>query len=323
MNKKDTEKRVQNTLSYERKSIEALNKTLTKDFYDAVETLEERDGKIIITGVGKSGFIGMKIAATLTSLGHGAFFLNPMDALHGDAGMIDEEDVLIALSSSGNTTELLRLIKYAKRVFNIKIIAITGDRDSDLGKLSNHIIQIFINEEGCPLGLAPMASTTASLVVGDLLASALTSPVAFKEKHFARFHPAGDLGLSLQYVHGVMSTGEKVPISTETATLKDVLAEMTDKKSGITGVIDKKGTIIGVITDGDIRRFLVNNEIDQKACAKDMMTTDFKAIKKDETLKVALKNMEQFKITTLFVVEDTAKPIGIVHIHNIIEDVIL
>jgi len=165
-----------------------------------------------------------------------------------------------------------------------------------------------------------MASTTASLVVGDLFASALTSPEVFEEKHFARFHPAGDLGLSLRYVHEAMFVDEEIPLSLEEASLKEVLKEMTDKKLGITGVVNVKGAIIGVITDGDIRRFLVNNEVDQNVCARDMMTCDFKVIKKNETLKVALQNMEHFKITTLFVIEDTSKPIGIVHMHSIIED---
>ena len=320
MNRKQLEKRVRNTLESERKSVDSLLNSISDSFYASVEEILKRKGKIIVTGVGKSGFIGMKIAATLTSLGHSAFYLNPIDALHGDAGMIDDGDVLIALSFSGNTAELLRLVKYAKKSFRIKIISITGNGKSELANQSDHTITIDVKDEGCPLGLAPMASTTCTLVVGDLLASALTSPEEFKDEHFAKYHPAGTLGLKLKKVKDVIKNRNRVPKVSENEALESALKISSDVGLGVVAIVDQKEKLIGAITDGDVRRILLEHDSPNKLEANKVMTDSPKSITIDDSLLDALHIMESHKITNLFVVDKFNKLLGLIHIHDILED---
>jgi len=322
MNKKDIKARVLSTLHAEQKAVELLKKSLDKEFFNAIDLLQNRKGKIIVTGVGKSSFVGMKIAATLTSLGHGAFFLNPMDALHGDSGMVENGDIVIALSFSGGTTELIKLVKYLKKSFKVSVVSITGNSKSTLAKISNHHIKVFVDDEGCPIGLAPMASTTASLVVGDLVASALTSPEIFKDKNFAKFHPAGSLGLSLKKVKEVMSKRKEIASVKENDLFVDVLHEGTKIASGIVAVINKNKELVGVVTDGDIRRILVKYDSPKDLLVKKIMTTKPRCIGEEDTLKDALSTMERFKITNLLVINEGKKFTGIVHIHNILEDAV-
>lgn len=319
---KDAKKRVFVAFSAEKEGLRGLTRAIAKDFPKAIEILKNRGGKIIVTGVGKSGFIAMKIAATLTSLGHGAFYLNPLDALHGDAGMIREGDVLIAISFSGESPELLKLLRHLKKNFGVSVVCITGRKASSLARTSDAPIHMNISKEGCPLGLAPMASTTTSLVVGDLIAAALTSPADFHKEHFAKFHPAGSLGLSLKKVKEIMTKGGELPRVPEDALLSNALKEITEKKLGITAVVDEKENLTGAITDGDIRRILMKYDNPKKIAVKNIMTKKPKSIDEEETLRGALTLMEKHKISSLFVTNGTKKLKGIIHLNDILDGAI-
>lgn len=310
--------RALNTLAAEKKAVNGLKKTLNKEFIEAISFLKNRSGKVILTGIGKSGFIAQKIAATLTSLGQSSVYLHPVEAMHGDIGVISEGDVIIALSFSGESPEIIKLIKYLKKDFGTKIISITNSRKNSLGKLSDKVIQIKVDDEGCPVGVAPMASTTAMLIVGDMIAAALTSPNNFKKDNFARFHPGGGLAMSLKPVESIMRKREEIPMVKENSNFKLILSEMNKKKMGITGVLNIKNKLTGVITDGDIRRYFLSHENIKGITAIDLMTKTPKNITKNVSLKDAIELMEKYKITSLFVVEKN-KPLGIIHIHDILE----
>ena len=321
-NTKERKKQVTQSLQSAIATIEGLEHAIDASFFKVVECLASRKGKIIVTGIGKSGFVGMKIAATFTSLGHLATFLHPVEALHGDSGIISEGDVLLILSASGASPEIVKFTKYVEQAFDVTTVAITTREKSPLTALADFKIVFKVEDEGCPIGAAPMASTTATLVIGDLLASALTLPQHFEKTHFARLHPAGSLGLELRRVEDIMIQGKELPIVSESAVLKEVLHKMTEKRFGMAGVCDKNTkALTGVITDGDVRRFLLEHESRKGKCAKDIMTTDPKIIEKGKTLKEALASMELHKVTTLFVVEDrTREPIGTVHMHHIVQE---
>lgn len=310
--------RAQETLSKTKQSIAVLSKIVGKDFSRALSLLKNRQGKIIVSGVGKSGFIAGKIAATLTSLGHQAFYLNPQDALHGDIGIISSGDVIIAMSYSGESAELLKVIRHSKAEFSILVISFTGNRNSTLSKLSDVILSYSINKEGSPLGLAPMASTTTALVLGDMLASALTSPHSFKEKHFAKFHPAGYLGLNFISVSKVMKKGKDLPHISEKVTFVRALEEVTRKRMGVVAITNVTGKLRGVITDGDIRRIILSNKDPKKENVTNLMNRKPKYIRETNTLKDALDIMEQYKITNLFVLGKRNILVGIIHIHDIV-----
>ncbi|MCI0542518.1 KpsF/GutQ family sugar-phosphate isomerase [bacterium] len=313
-------KRVEFTLKHETSAVSALAKLLReKSFSDAVRMLQRREGKIITTGVGKSGFIAMKVAATLTSLGHGAFFLDPTGALHGDSGIVRDGDVVIAFSFSGESPELTKLLKYLKKNFTISIVGITGSSASTLAKIGDTALILQVKEEGCPLGLAPMASTTASLVVGDLLASALTAPETFKKEHFAKFHPGGSLGLSLKKVKEVMTLKDYAPLIFSGATFRQALGNMSKSNLGVIGVVDSREKLVGVITDGDVRRILLKYDAPKELAVRKVMSLSPKNISEEKSLKEALALMEKYKITNLFAVDSKKKLTGILHIHQILE----
>ena len=320
MDKKAMLSRVRFTLAAEEKAVRALTKALDSSFVEAVELLTSRRGKIIITGVGKSGFVGMKMAASFTSLGHPAFFLNPLDALHGDAGMVSSGDVVISISFSGESIEAVKLIAHLRKTSKIAHITITGRSISRLASLSDVALLTYITEEGSPLGLAPMASTTAALVMGDLLASALTSPESFKKGQFAKFHPGGTLGLSLRAVKEVMTSGEQLPSVREGVSFGQALEEITNKKLGIVGVVNQRSILVGTVTDGDIRRILLKYDEPKSLSARSVMTKNPKFVYAEATLKEALAVMEEFRVTSLFVVDSKKKLLGVVHIHDIVEN---
>lgn len=313
--------RIQETLDAEKAGVSTLSETIqTEDFLSAIDTIEERRGKIITLGIGKSGFIAMKTAATLTSLGHEAVFLNPLDALHGDSGIIKSGDVLLIFSFSGTSPEITKLIRHVRSHTPIHTILITGDPSSTLTKFSDHVISYRIDREGCPLGLAPMASTTAALVIADCIASALTSPEEFSHGHFARFHPAGSLGLSLKKVSEVMVTGEDLPVVLETSILNEALVEINLKKRGVVAVVDHTQRLVGVITDGDLRRIILNYDNPKVEIVGSIMTKEPKVITEDHSVKDALKVMEAHKIMNVFVVNESQIPVGLIHLHDIIEN---
>lgn len=278
--------------------------------------LRRRKGRIIVTGVGKSSFIGMKLAASLTSLGHPALFLHPVEAVHGDVGVISKDDVLIAFSFSGNSSEVVRIVEYVKRQFSIPIIAITGSRRSSLAALSSTVIKLSVSDEGSPGNVAPLASTTAALVAGDLLARGLADMTPFSLEQFALNHPGGAIGLSLARVEERMRVGDRVPQVSVSALLKDAIGEIERTRSGIVG-ITKSGRLAGVITDGDIRRFVAKYGSIKGREASVCMTKRPKTISKDATLADALHLMETFKITALFVTAGGSVA-GLIHIHDIL-----
>ena len=320
MKKSDTENRAEKTLHDEIFAIKKLSKlTKKKDFFRAVKFLSNRTGKIIVTGIGKSGFVGMKIAATLTSLGQYAVFIHPVEAFHGDSGAVGRGDVVIAISFSGDSVEINRVVKYFKKEFLVKIIAITGNQSSLLSSISDAVLEIAVKEEGCPLSLAPMASTSTTMIVGDMLASAITSPERFKPKHFATLHPGGVLGLSLKKTREFMTKSSQVPKIKENSTFLEAVREINKKGLGVTAVIDIQRRVVGVITDGDIRRFVLKNKKIDSATARSAMTSQPKCIHEKDSLRVALSTMENAKITSIFVVNTRKELMGIIHIHNIIE----
>ena len=322
---KEIEKRVKCGWMAQQKAVTGLASSLNDDFYKAVQVLSKRKGKIIVTGLGKSSFVGMKLSATLVSLGHDSFFLHPVEAMHGDMGVVKRGDVIIVLSFSGNTVETLKIATYLKNSFNTPIISITGNSSSSLAKLADISLVIDVKEEGSPHNLAPMASTTATLVIGDLLATALTSPVSFEKHHFAKFHPGGSLGLSLVKVKDIMYQGEDIPLVGEYSSLQKVLNVMSIKKrKGITGVLNKDKKLVGIITDGDLRRFFRDKDnFKKKVQASDMMTIHPKTITKEATLKEALSLIEESKVTSLFVVNEKQQVQGFIHIHTILEDYVI
>lgn len=290
--------------------LEAVRGALTGDFIDAIDLLCTKNGHVIVSGMGKPGHIGRKIAATLASTGTPAFFLHPGEASHGDLGMISASDVLLVLSLSGNTAELIPLLSYANR-FGINVVGITGNKDSTLFKSATKNILLPKITEACPYNLAPTTTTTAMLAIGDAIALCLLKRKEFKREQFKDLHPGGNLGKRLLMVKDLMHTD--VPKVFGNTKMRDVLIEMTAKAFGCACVVSKSGKILGVITDGDLRRNMNENFLD--ATASQVMSTDPKVVTKEVFAQEATKMMNQFKITSLFVVENDV-PCGIIHIHD-------
>jgi arabinose-5-phosphate isomerase len=282
----------------------------------SINLISRSDGRILVTGVGKSVFIGKKFCATLTSLGIPAHFLHPTDALHGDSGAVKEEDVLVAFSFSGESKEVVDIVKYLSNNFGLEIISITTP-GSTLSKASRVTLPVIIKDEGSPLNLAPMASTTVSLVVADMLAAALVDANRFSKEHFTRFHPGGALGLKAIPVRKVMSKGLAVPIVGESESFLQAVKVIDQKKKGVAAVV-RKGVLKGVITDGDVRRVVIKNKDLSRLTAIEAMTGTPKTISPEASLHEALKEMEKYKITTLFAINQKNEPIGLIHMHDII-----
>ena len=325
MNKAIILQRAKEVLSLEAKGIVSLVDRLDDSFIRAVEMLYECRGKVVVTGLGKSGLICRKIAATFSSLGTPSFFLHAGDANHGDMGMVMEGDVVLAISNSGETEEILTLIPILKRI-GVRLIAMTGKRDSSLSRAADVVLDAGVLEEACPLGLSPTASTTAALALGDALAVILLERKGFKEEDFALRHPGGTLGRKLLLrVDDLMHRDGDVPLVGEETLMNEAILVITSKRLGVTGVIDEHGNLTGVITDGDLRRGLqaYGNGILSKR-ADEIMTRKPRSIEKDALASQALAKMEENvprPITSLFVVEkpgDTV-PIGILHIHTLLK----
>ena len=302
----------------ESESVAELSKSINEDFVKAIEVLIKCKGRVVLTGMGKSGLIARKIVATLNSTGTAAIFLHPTDALHGDLGMVRKEDVVILLSKSGMTEEVAKLLPMLKRM-EVKLIAMTGDPDSKLAKESDVVLNVHVNEEACPHHLAPTSSTTATLVMGDALSVVLLQLRNFTPEDFAFLHPGGSLGkrLSLQ-IKEIMFTGEKIPVVSVDASIKDVIIEITSKRLGTTCVIDDNGILKGIITDGDLRRLLERTLEIKNLKAADLMSNNPKVMRQEYLASFALQQMENYKITTLIIIDDNHKPIGIVHLHDLI-----
>jgi len=304
-------------LEIEAQALKELVERLDQNFLQAVEILFACRGRVVVAGLGKSGIVGQKISATLSSTGTPSFFLHPTEALHGDLGRLVRNDVLVALSYSGETEELLRLLDTVKRLA-IPLITLTGKLTSTLAQASEVVIDVGIHREACPLGLAPTASTTAMLAMGDALAMALLEKRGFSEEEYAALHPGGGLGVRLRRVENVMHTGEQIPRVRPEALLPDVIYEMSKKGLGHTAVVGDGDRLAGIISDGDLRRFLQREGNRALALtAADCMTRRPATIARQELATKALNLMEARKITSLLVVDAEGRLEGVVHIHDL------
>ena len=307
-------------LRIEADAVAALAEKLDSTFEKAIEIIFKSRGRVVVTGMGKSGLVGKKIAATLASTGTPAFFMHPAEASHGDLGMVTSDDVIIAISNSGETAELSGLIPFLKR-FNVGLIAMTGSRNSTLAKSADVHLDVSVKEEACPLGVVPTASTTAALAMGDAIAVALLVKRGLKQEDFAFFHPGGNLGKKLFIkVKDLMHTGDALPfVSPETEMIKAVV-EISSKRLGVAIVSDAGRKILGVLTDGDIRRGIEKwgkDFFDMKA--GEVMTKNPKTISEDELAVKALSIMETHSITSLAVPDSDGKAIGVIHLHDILK----
>jgi arabinose-5-phosphate isomerase len=305
----------------EAEALLALADSINGEFERAVELILASHGRVVVTGMGKSGLIGQKIASTMASTGTPAFFLHPAEGIHGDLGMIMKGDVVIALSNSGETEEVLRILPVIKRL-GASLVAMSGNPASTLAKTGDVFLDVSVKEEACPLGLAPTASTTATLAMGDALAVALLLKRGFKAEDFALSHPGGSLGKQLILkVEDLMHSGASVPLVTSATLMREALFTITAKGLGITGVAGVDGALLGVITDGDLRRALEKGIDILNRSAGDLMTGRPKRIRRTELAAKALQQMEQFSITSLFVFEDdtAARPVGIIHLHDLLK----
>lgn len=303
----------QRVLRLEAEGLEALAQSLDEVFTEALDLLDGRTGRVVVTGIGKSGHVARKIAATLASTGTPALFVHPAEASHGDLGMIGPEgDAVIALSNSGETTELADVVAYAKR-FHIPLIAITGRADSALAQAADVALVLPASDEASPMGLAPTTSTTVMLALGDAIAIALLERKGFSPDRFHALHPGGRLGRTLLKVADLMHRGEDVPLAGSDTTMADALLVMTNKRFGCVAIVDGDGVLQGVITDGDLRRHMSPGLLDLRAA--EVMTRAPKTIGADALASEAVGLMNSSAITNLFVVED-GRPVGILHIHD-------
>jgi len=307
----------------EAQAISDLENKINAEFAEAVELLAQCKGRVIISGMGKSGIIGRKIAATLTSTGTTAMFLHPAEGMHGDLGAVHKDDVVICISKSGNTSELFQIFPVLKRI-GVPIISIVGNRRSRIAERSDIVLDASVKEEACPFNLAPTSSTTAALVIGDALAVALLKRRNFTAEQFAMFHPGGSLGKKLSVkIDDVMFTGDRIPKVTENLPLKQVIFEITAKRFGSTCVVDEEDRLIGIITDGDIRRLVEKTKDIWELKASQIMTRNPKTVKIGSLAADALKLMTDFSIMQVIIVDDNNHPRGIVHIHDLLEAGIL
>ncbi|MFQ5900073.1 MAG: SIS domain-containing protein [Thermodesulfobacteriota bacterium] len=302
-------------------SIYALIDKIGEGFEKAVELILKCSGKVVVTGIGKSGLICKKIASTLASTGTPAIFLHPTEGIHGDLGVLVKNDIVVAISNSGETDELSKIIPLLKGM-GVKLIIMTGNMSSRLARAGEIVLDIGVKEEACSLGLAPTASTTAALAMGDALSVALLERRGFKKEDFALLHPGGSLGkrLLLQ-VEELMHTDSRIPFVEKDAFMKEAILEISSKGLGVTGIIDDIGILIGVITDGDLRRALEKDDDILKKSVGDIMTTHPKMIEKDALAVKALQVMESFSITSLFVHDgrDEKRPVGVIHLHDLLK----
>jgi arabinose-5-phosphate isomerase len=305
-------------LRLEAEAILALIPRLDERFDRAVELLFRCRGRVILTGMGKSGLIGRKIAATLASTGTPAYFLHPAEGVHGDLGMVARGDVVIALSNSGETDELLAILPMLTRL-GIPIVLLTGSTSSTLARQSQVVLDVAVTEEACPMNLAPTCSTTAALAMGDALAMALLELRGLRPEDFAALHPRGTLGWrTLVRVADLMHSGDEIPRVNTDVLMKDVIVEMTRKRLGITTVVDRDGRLVGVITDGDLRRAHLRSEPIVDLRAGELATRKPRTVESGELAVKALEIMETFSITSLIIVDAKGRPVGVIHLHDIL-----
>ena len=305
-------------LEIEANSILRLKDNIGEDFDKAIDILYNCKGRVIVTGMGKSGIIGKKIAATMSSTGTPAYFLHPAESTHGDSGVITRNDVIIAISNSGETQELMNLLPLIKR-FGCPMIGMTGNVESTLAKTSDVVLDISVEREADTLGKAPTASTTATLAMGDALAVCLMEKKGFTKEDFLMYHPSGKLGKGLTYkVRDLMITGDKMPIVSENESFQSVIKTISEYKLGMAMILDSSKQLIGVLTDGDIRRTVIKYSDTSRLSVKDVMTINPKRITDDAYAASALNLMEKYSITALAVVDANNSPIGVIHVHDLL-----
>lgn len=303
-------------LLIEADAIRELVDRLDESFERAVALVSECRGRVVVTGMGKSGIIGRKIAATLNSTGTPSLYLNPAEAVHGDLGMVVSGDVVVALSNSGQTREILELLEPIKRL-TVPLIALLGNRHSALGDAADVVLDVSVAEEACPMGLAPTASTTASLAFGDALAMAVLEKKGFTDQDFRNLHPRGQLGFKLMRVEDAMHRGDEIPRVGADTLMRDAIYEMSRKRLGITTVTDAEGRLLGVVSDGDLRRLLEKDDGLLTRTAGECMTRNPVTIPAGEAATAALALMEKRRITSLVVPDDEGRILGIVHLHDL------
>lgn len=304
----------QNTLKIEAESILKLVERLDQNFEKAVQLVLDCSGKVVVTGIGKSGHIGKKISSTFSSTGTPSIFLHPAESRHGDLGVITKKDLVIAISYGGESAELLDTLNFVNR-HGIKLIAMTSKKQSSLAQAASVVLDVTVEKEACPMNLAPTSSSTATLALGDALAMSVLEQRGFKSENFAELHPAGSLGVKLQKVKDIMQTGQALPFIKKDTTMKEIVTAMTHQNvRGAAGVLDDEGQLIGVITDGDIRRFLEKNQDPFSKKAEDLMSKSPKTVDANEFAERALFLMEQFRIQMLIVLDKNSnypkKPVG-------------
>lgn len=320
MNENDSSiERGRKVIRIEAAAVKNLEDRINGSFARAVDLIYHSPGRVIVTGIGKSGIVGRKIVATMNSTGTAAVFLHPSDAVHGDLGMVRKDDVIICISKSGDTEEIRQLLPMFRRL-GAKIISMVGNTSSHLARNSDVVLDVSVEEEACPHDLAPTASTTATLAMGDALAIALLHKRNFTKEDFAMFHPGGNLGKRLLLkVEEIMVTGDDVPIVHEGVPLSEAIYVMTKKRLGATCVINKDGILSGIITDGDLRRLLQRTSDISQVTAERAMTRNPKTIRKEILAAVALEEMEKYSITQLIVVDAEHRPIGMLHLHELVK----
>ena len=314
----DLRRLAERVLRIEADAILGLIAKLDERFERAVELLRACAGRVIVTGMGKSGLIGRKIAATLASTGTPAYFLHPAEGVHGDLGMVARGDVVLALSNSGETDEVLAILPPLKRL-GVPILLLTGNPTSSLARQCEVVLDVSVPEEACPMNLAPTSSTTAALAAGDALALALLELRGLRPEDYAALHPRGSLGWrALFRVADLMLTGDAVPVVTENTPLREVIVEMTRKRKGMTTVIDGAGRLVGVITDGDLRRLHLTGKSIDDLSAGEVTSREPKTIRADDLAAKALEVMETWQITSLVIVDPGRRPVGLIHMHDIL-----
>ncbi len=314
----DLTRLAERVLRLEAEAILALIGKLDGRFARAVDVLHHARGRVIVTGMGKSGLVGRKIAATLASTGTPAYFLHPAEGVHGDLGMVARGDVVLALSNSGETDEVLAILPPLKRL-GVPIVLMTGNPASTLARQCEVVLDVSVAEEACPMNLTPTSSTTAALAFGDALAMALLEVRGLRAEDYAALHPRGTLGWrALFRVADLMHTGDAVPVVAEDTRMRDVIGEMTAKRFGMTTVVDAAGRLTGVITDGDLRRQQLRGGPILDLAARDVMTRAPKVIRADDLAAKALEVMEAFAITSLVITDEAGQPAGIIHTHDIL-----
>lgn len=310
---------VKDLLLTEAREIEKAAQKISFDIEKAVDLITSSKGKLIITGVGKSGLVGTKIAATLASTGTSSFFLHPTEAMHGDLGMIGKEDIVLGISYSGESEELVQILPHLKR-FNIPLIAMARNENSTLAKYSNVFIDINVEKEGCPLDVAPMSSTTLTMAMGDALAVCLMKKRDFQKKDFASFHPGGSLGKQLFVKVDDLLRRDNLPIVSRETKLKDAILEMSEGRLGSVIITDDRNKVVGLLSDGDLRRALMNEDFTIDCKVEELASKNPKILKnKDFLASDALQVIEDYKIQLLIVTDEEDKLIGVLHIHDLIE----